>query len=149
LEALLLWLCIQHTDNNWYNWVTQCHCFDVVCVDSPVIIMLCRYIDTVASYIQPVVQQYESLKITSAIEVGTMKITDNFRYKWKPSCAYHKIDTFCSKQRWMGHKGRPCYVHEECNVFTVVHLLGWIGIEQQKNLACNFSHCWVTWVWRH
>jgi len=32
-------------------------------------------------------------KITSAIKVAFMKITDNFHYKWKPSHAYHKIDT--------------------------------------------------------
>jgi len=28
----------------------------------------------------------------------------DFRYEWKPSCAYHKIDTFRGKQKWMGHK---------------------------------------------
>jgi len=33
-----------------------------------------------------------------------MKIMDDFHYEWKPSCAYHKIDTFCGEQRWMGHK---------------------------------------------
>jgi len=27
------------------------------------------------------------LKRTSAIKVATMKITDDFCYKWKPSCA--------------------------------------------------------------
>jgi len=31
-------------------------------------------------------------------------ITDDFRYKWKPSRA---IYTFRGKQRWMGHKGGP------------------------------------------
>jgi len=34
-----------------------------------------------------------------------MKIMDDFCYEWKPSRAYHKIDTFCGEQRWMGHKG--------------------------------------------
>jgi len=34
-----------------------------------------------------------------------MKITDDFNYKWKPSCAYHKINTFLGEQRLMGHKG--------------------------------------------
>jgi len=30
-----------------------------------------------------------------------MKITDDFRYKWKPSCAYHKIKIFVtSKDEW-------------------------------------------------
>jgi len=32
-----------------------------------------------------------------------MKITDDSRYEWKPSRAYH---TFRGKQRPMGHKGR-------------------------------------------
>jgi len=27
-----------------------------------------------------------------------MKITDDFHYKWKPSHAYHKIDTFRGEQ---------------------------------------------------
>jgi len=39
-----------------------------------------------------------------AIKVATMKITDDFCYKWKPSRAYHKIDTFCGEQRWMDTK---------------------------------------------
>jgi len=33
------------------------------------------------------------LKRTFAIKVATMKITDNFHYNWKPSRAYHIIDT--------------------------------------------------------
>jgi len=27
-----------------------------------------------------------------------MKIMDDFCYKWKPPCAYHKIDTFHGEQ---------------------------------------------------
>jgi len=38
-------------------------------------------------------------KKTSAIKVATMKIMDNFHYKWKPLSAYHKIDTFHGEQR--------------------------------------------------
>jgi len=30
-------------------------------------------------------------KFGSANKVATIKIMDNFHYKWKPSCAYHKI----------------------------------------------------------
>jgi len=41
------------------------------------------------------------------IKVATMRIMDDFRNKWKPSSAYHKIDTFRGEQRWMGHKGGP------------------------------------------
>jgi len=40
-------------------------------------------------------------------QVATMKIMDDFHNKWKPSRAYHKIDTFRDEQRWMGHKGGP------------------------------------------
>jgi len=45
------------------------------------------------------VQINNCLKITSAIKVATLKITDNFHYEWKPSCAYQKIDIFHGKQR--------------------------------------------------
>jgi len=47
------------------------------------------------------------LKNTFVIKITTIKITNNFSNKWKPSRAYHKIDTFRGEQRWMGHKGRP------------------------------------------
>jgi len=50
----------------------------------------------VASYVQPVIQQYKSTNVSkriSAIKVATTKITEDFRYEWKPSHAYHKIDT--------------------------------------------------------
>jgi len=40
------------------------------------------------------VQINNCLKRTSAIKVATMKITDDFCYEWKPSHAYHKIETF-------------------------------------------------------
>jgi len=33
-----------------------------------------------------------------------MKITDDFRYEWKPSCAYHKVDTE-SKDEWDTKEG--------------------------------------------
>jgi len=46
-------------------------------------------------------------KITSAIKVTPMKIMDDLHYKWKPSHAYHKINTIYSEQIWMGHKRRP------------------------------------------
>jgi len=50
----------------------------------------------------PIIHQYKSttvLKRTSAIKVATMKITGDFYYEWKPSRAYHKIDTFCGEKR--------------------------------------------------
>jgi len=34
-----------------------------------------------------------------AIKVATLKITDDFRYKWKLSRAYNKIDIFHGEQR--------------------------------------------------
>jgi len=53
-----------------------------------------------------VVRINNCLKITSAIKVATMKITDNFCYKWKPSCAYHKINIFVvSKDEWDTKEG--------------------------------------------
>jgi len=37
------------------------------------------------------------LKRTSTIKIAAMKIMDDFHYEWKPSRAYHKIDTFCGE----------------------------------------------------
>jgi len=40
------------------------------------------------------VQINNCLKRTFEIKAAAMKIMDDFHYKWKPSRAYHKIDTF-------------------------------------------------------
>jgi len=46
-------------------------------------------------------------KITSAIKVAPYEITDDYHYKWKPSQAYHKINSFrVSKDEW-GTKDSP------------------------------------------
>jgi len=57
------------------------------------------------------VQINNCLKRISAIKITTMKITNDFSYEWKPSCAYHKIGTFHGEQRWMGHKGGHWWMH--------------------------------------
>ena len=50
--------------------------------------------------IQPVTQQYES-RSTSAIEIATMKNTDDFRFEGKPSRARAKSTPFpVSKDEW-------------------------------------------------
>jgi len=52
-------------------------------------------------------QQYKSttiLKRTSAIKVATINITDDFHYKWKPSCAYHNFNTL-EKDKWDTKEG--------------------------------------------
>ena len=48
----------------------------------------------VVGYVQPVTQQYKSKTKTSAIEVATMKNTDNFHYEGKPSRATTKSTLF-------------------------------------------------------
>jgi len=54
------------------------------------------------------VQINNCLKRTFVINVATMKITDDFRNKWKPSRAYHKIDTFrvVNKDEWYPKEDR-------------------------------------------
>jgi len=47
--------------------------------------------------------------------------------------AYHKIDTYCGKQRWMGHKGGPMKNALHAQRYDKRHLLGWGNIEQWKN----------------
>jgi len=51
----------------------------------------------------------------SAIKITTMKITDDFSWELKPSCVYHKIDTFCGEARMIGIQRR---VQEEFIVCT-------------------------------
>jgi len=40
----------------------------------------------------PLHSSKNQLKITSAIKVAPTKITEDFSYKWKPPCAYNKIN---------------------------------------------------------
>jgi len=49
-----------------------------------------------ASSPQSIIQQYESTTV-STIKVAIMKITDHFRYEWKPSHAYQKLTLFVVK----------------------------------------------------
>jgi len=42
---------------------------------------------------------YESTTVLKAIKIATTKIMDDFHYEWKPSHAYHKINTFHGEQR--------------------------------------------------
>jgi len=69
--------------------------------------IIANKIITIAHPYYTAVRINNCLKITSAITVAPMKITDDFHHKWKPSHAYHKIDTFHGEQRWMVHKGGP------------------------------------------
>jgi len=43
------------------------------------------------------------MKRTSANIVSLQTITYDFHCEWKPSHAFHKIDTFHCKEIWMGH----------------------------------------------
>jgi len=71
-------------------------------------------------YVQLITQQYESATVKKNFynQKSHMKITDDFYYKWKPSCAYHKISTFCGEWKWMECKGGPWLVHDECIICT-------------------------------
>jgi len=46
------------------------------------------------------------LKWTFAIKVATMKIMDDFRYEWKPLCAYHKNQHFSWRAKMNGTQRR-------------------------------------------
>jgi len=72
----------------------------------------------------------------SAIKVATMKITDDFCYKWKLSTGYLQIDTFTvRKDEWDTKEGtgksmeNALYV-QQCGKR---HLSGWSNIKQWKN----------------
>jgi len=59
-----------------------------------------------------------------------MKIMDDFR---KPSCAYHKIDTFRGEQRWMEGCGKSMKNALYVQQYGKRHLSGWSDVEQWKN----------------
>jgi len=65
----------------------------------------------------PLHSSTNQLKITSAVKVAPIKITNDFCFKWKRSCAYHKIDTFCSEQRT---QMRALVSPSRCIVWTAV-----------------------------
>jgi len=58
----------------------------------------------VTSYVQPVIQQYESTIVQKEVIVITVTTTEDFQNKWKPSLA---IDTFVvNKDEWDTKEGR-------------------------------------------
>jgi len=80
-------------------------------------------------------QIYNCLKTISATKVVIMKITDDFRYMWKPSRAYHKINTFSGdKDEWYTKEGTGKFMKNTlcAQRYSKRHLLGWSDIEQQK-----------------
>jgi len=84
----------------------------------------------VASYVQPIIQKYEST--TYAIKVTAMKITDDFHYEWKSSCAYHKIDTVCGD--WDTKEGPGKSMKNALNLqwYSKRHFLGLSDVTQKK-----------------
>jgi len=110
LETLfMIMIEIQYSDTAlYYYWRTHaCHIKTRHC--APQLYQLSSEKKTLCCHLSSThctaVQINNCLKRTFAIKVSTMKIMDSFHYEWKPSRAYHKIDTFCHEQRWMGHKG--------------------------------------------
>ena len=79
-------------------------------------------VQKVIMLVQPFTQQYESntiWKSTFAINIAHYEkysITKGSYHMLR----YHQIDTFRSRQRWMGYKGGHWLVHEECIVHIVV-----------------------------
>jgi len=72
------------------------YCIEKIAPCTPLTYLSSKRRRFVTSYVQPVIQQYESttvLKRTFVIKVTT---TDDFCNKWKPS---HAIDTFRGDQR--------------------------------------------------
>jgi len=58
-------------------------------------------IETLENALLPDMLQQQLLKRTSAFKETNMKITDDFREKLKPTCAYHKA----SKDEWDTKEG--------------------------------------------
>jgi len=80
------------------------------------------------AYVQPVTQQYESTTKLFKIFCNQSSHYDDFRYEWKPSRDYHKVDTFHGEQRWMWHQGRHWSVHEECIACIAVRQKSPLGL---------------------
>jgi len=86
----------------YYCWWTHAYCIETIAPRTPNTYllsekkMLCYQL---CSTHYAAIRINNHLKRTFVIKVATM---DNFHNKWH---TYHKIDTFCGEQRWMGHKG--------------------------------------------
>jgi len=55
-----------------------------------------------------------------------------------------------NKDEWYTKEGRATSMKNALYVqwYDKRHLSGWSDVEQRKNQAHRFSHCWVTLVWR-
>jgi len=106
----------------------------------------------IASYVQPVMQQYESLKRTFAIKVATMKITDNSITNGSHHVPTTKSALFVeSKDEWntKDDTGKSMKNALHAQWYGKRHLSSWSNIKQWKNQAHSLSHCWAMRVWRH
>jgi len=91
---LLLWLKYNIAVHPYYFWWTHTYCIKTMEPRTLVISIIVWKEDQLCSTRYIAVRINNCLKITSAIKVIPMKITDNFRYKWKPSRAYQKNQHF-------------------------------------------------------
>jgi len=114
---------------------------------TPIIIWKLKYLYTMLRF-QPGMfnsQHKSSLKSLQSfvIKVTTMKNTDDFHCKMKPSYTTTKLTLFAVSK----DEGGYWCVHWECTVCTAVSPIG--NVKQWKNQVRSLSHCQVMLVWRY
>jgi len=97
----------------------------------------------IASYVQPVIQQYESTTVYKKNFCNQRSHYKNY------GLGIEAIKCLPQEQRWMGHKGGPLKNALYVQRHSKRHLSGWSDVRKQKNQARSLSHCQVTRIWRH
>jgi len=107
----------------------------------------------VTSYVQPVMQQYESTTVKKNFCNNQSSHYENYgRFNGSHHVPTTKSTLFMvNKDEWYTKDGHAKSIKNALYVqrYGKRHLLSWSDIEQWKNQARSLSHCWVTRVWRH
>jgi len=115
---LWLWLKYRVEAELYYYWWTHTYRIKTMGPLASVISNFCN-ISLLVTGVQPNIQLHEVFE-----KIPWNQSSHHENYGWFLLWIYMQclpqIDTFCSEQRWMGHRGRHSYVHEECIGCTVV-----------------------------
>jgi len=107
----------------------------------------------VASYLQPVIQQYESTTVWKELlqpKEPLRKLRTISVMNGSDHVPTTKSTLFSSEQRYIKEgTGKSMKNALYVQQYGKRHLLSWSNIEQWKNQAHSLSHCRVTLVWRH
>jgi len=114
MPMILIMIEIHYNGTALLLLVNHAYCIEIIVMCAPLTYLLSEkktlHCQLCSTHYEAV-QINNCLKRTFAIKVGTMKITDNLHYEWKPSVPTTKL-------RWAKMNGRE--VHEKCIACTAV-----------------------------